>query len=140
MKDLDNSRLAEFGVTTRHSLMDNGERRFRLIGEDGSCYIRTEASGDSGWENSHSHSKLSEICVVQRGWVVYAQLVEGRVEARRYEEGETFLIRPMIAHNAYLAPHTVLHTVKFGDCTDADWIPSPELDALVKHTDPNTLI
>ena len=140
MKDLDNSRLAEFGVRTRHSLMDNGERRFRLIGGDGSCYIRTEASEDSGWENSHSHSKLSEMCVVQQGWVIYAELVDGKVEARRYEEGESFLIRPMIPHNAYLAPHTILHTVKFGDCTDADWIPSPELDALVKGTDPNFYI
>ena len=140
MKELDHSQLPTYGISTKHSMMDNGERRFRLIGADGSCYIRTEASENSGWENSHSHSRLTEICIVQRGWVVYAELVDGRVEAKRYEEGETFRIPPMIPHNAYLSPNGILHTVKFGDCTNADWIPSPELDALLKNTDPNSHI
>ena len=36
--------------------------------------------------------------------------------------------------------HIELHTVKFGDCADPDWIASPELDALVKGTDPETLL
>lgn len=44
----------------------------------------------------------------------------------------------MIPHNTFMAPDTILHTVKFGDCTDPDWIPSPELDALVKNTDPES--
>ena len=140
MRDMMQNEAELYGVSTKHSMMDNGERRFRLIGADGSCYIRTEASEDSGWENSHYHTRLSEVCIVQSGWVVYAELIDGKVQARRYEAGETFVIRPMIPHNACLAPHAVLHTVKFGDCTDPDWIPSPELDALVKNTDPGSLI
>ena len=46
----------------------------------------------------------------------------------------------MIPHNSWMAPHSILHTVKFGDCANADWIASPELDALVKGTDPETLL
>lgn len=140
MRDMDQNEAKLYGVTANHSIMDNGERRFRLAGGDGSCYIRTEAAEDSGWQNSHYHTKLSEICVVQQGWVVYAELIGGRVEAKRYEAGESYLIRPMIPHNSCMGPRAILHTVKFGDCTDADWIPSSELDALVKNTDPNSHI
>ena len=132
MKDLEHSKIGDYGISTKHSIMDNGELRFRLTGADGSCYIRTEASGDSGWENSHYHTRLSEICIVQRGWVVYAELIDGKVEAKRYQEGESYLIRPMVPHNCYLSPNAILHTVKFGDCTNADWIASPELDEMVR--------
>lgn len=138
MKDLDNNSLPQYGVTTRHSLMDNGELRFRLAGADGSCYIRTEASAHSGWQNSHFHTRLSELCIVQQGWVVYAELIDGRVSAQKYTAGESYIIKPMIPHNSWMAPHSILHTVKFGDCTDPDWIASPELDVLVKGTDPES--
>ena len=140
MKDIQNFELAQYGIRTNHSVMDNGERRFRLAGSDGSCYIRTEAADDSGWQNSHWHTRLSEICIVQEGWVVYAELIDGKVVANKYTAGETYLIRPLIHHNTYLASHSILHTVKFGDCSDPDWIASPELDALVKGTDPESLL
>ena len=138
MKEIQDTELEQYGIRTNHSLMDNGERRFRLAGADGSCYIRTEAAGDSGWQNSHWHSRLSEICIVQEGWVVYAELIDGKVVAKKYTAGDYYLISPIIPHNSYLAPHTVLHTVKFGDCANPDWISSPELDALVKGTDPES--
>lgn len=140
MQEISEQELAQYGIRTQHNIMDNGERRFRLAGADGSCYIRTESSGDSGWQNSHYHTRLSEICIVQQGWVVYAELIEGKVVANKYIAGETYLIRPMIPHNSYMAPHSILHTVKFGDCADADWIASPELDALVKGTDPEACL
>ena len=140
MKEIQDTELEQYGIRTNHSLMDNGERRFRLAGADGSCYIRTEAAEDSGWQNSHLHTRLSEICIVQEGWVVYAELIDGKVVANKYTAGETYLIRPMIPHNSWMAPHSILHTVKFGDCSDPDWIASPELDALVKDTNPETLL
>ena len=140
MKNIESTELSRYGIHTNHNIMDNGERRFRLSGADGSCYIRTESAGDSGWQNSHSHTRLSEICVVQEGWVVYAELIDGKVVASKYTAGEIYLIRPMIPHNSWMAPNSILHTVKFGDCSNADWIASPELDALVKGTDPETLL
>ena len=140
MKQIEEFELPQYGIRTNHNIMDNGERRFRLSGADGSCYIRTEAADDSGWQNSHYHTRLSEICIVQEGSVVYAELIDGKVKANRYTAGETYLIRPMIPHNSWMAPHSILHTVKFGDCANADWIASPELDALVKGTDPETLL
>lgn len=140
MKDIKDTELSQYGIRTNHNIMDNGERRFRLSGADGSCYIRTEASDDSGWQNSHYHTRLSEICVVQAGWVVYAELIDDKVVANKYTAGETYFIRPMIPHNSWMAPHSILHTVKFGDCSNPDWIASPELDALVKNTEPETLL
>lgn len=138
MNIINDTDLAQYGIRTSHSIMDNGERRFRLIGGDGSCYIRTESAEDSGWQNSHYHTKLSELCIVQEGWVVYAELIDGKVTAKKYTAGEHFVIRPMIHHNSYMAPNSILHTVKFDDCTNADWLASPELDALVKGTDPES--
>ena len=140
MKEIKDNELNRYGIRTNHNIMDNGERRFRLSGADGSCYIRTEAADDSGWQNSHYHTRLSEICIVQEGWVVYAELIDGKVIANKYTAGETYLIRPMTPHNSWMAPHSILHTVKFGDCTNADWIASPELDALVKGANPETLL
>lgn len=140
MKNIEDAELAQYGIRTLHHIMDNGERRFRLSGADGSCYIRTEAAEDSGWQNSHYHTRLSELCIVQEGWVVYAELIDGKVTAHKYTAGETYLIRPMIPHNSWMAPNSILHTVKFGDCAAPDWIASPELDALVKGTDPESLL
>lgn len=132
MQTIPHEELPRYGITANHNIMDNGERRFRLGGGDGSVYIRTEASSDSGWQNSHYHTRLSELCIVQEGWVFYAELIDGRVEARRYTAGEHFIIRPMIPHNSWMSPHAILHTVKYGDCSNADWIPAPELDRLVR--------
>ena len=132
MKPIPHEDLSKYGVTANHSIMDNGELRFRLAGADGSCYIRTESAPDSGWQNSHLHTRLSELCLVQTGWVDYAELIDGQVVTTRYTAGETYLIRPGIPHNSYMAPDTILHTVKFGDCSDPDWIPCPELDTLLK--------
>lgn len=137
MKEIRDTELPQYGISTKHNIMDNGERRFRLLGADGSCYIRTESAEDSGWQNSHYHTRLSELCLVQQGWVVYAELLDGKVWAKRYAAGEHFIIRPMIPHNSFMGPNSILHTVKFGDCSDPDWIASPELDGLVKGTDPN---
>lgn len=133
MKQIPDSQLAQYGITTNHNIMDNGERRFRLGGADGSVYIRTEATEKSGWQNSHYHTRLSELCIVQEGWVYYAELVDGQVSARRYTAGEHFIIRPMIPHNSYMGPNAILHTVKFGDCSNADWCPAPQLDGLVRE-------
>ena len=140
MRAISDHELSQYGIRTQHNIMDNGERRFRLAGADGSCYIRTESAADSGWQNSHWHTRLSELCIVQEGWVVYAELIDGKVAARKYTAGEHFVIRPILHHNTYMAPHSILHTVKFGDCANADWIASPELDALVKGTDPESLL
>ena len=48
MKEIKDNELNRYGIRTNHNIMDNGERRFRLSGSDGSCYIRTEAAEASG--------------------------------------------------------------------------------------------
>ena len=73
---LNERELAEFGITTNHERMENGEVRFRLTGRDGSSYIRCENTGGPVWENSHSHSALREMVIVQEGCVVFAEYRE----------------------------------------------------------------
>jgi hypothetical protein len=133
IKEIFDHQLEQYGIRLKHNKMDNGELRFRLLGKDGSCYIRTESSSDSGWQNSHYHTKLSELCLVQEGWILYAELVDGRVVFKKYTANDHFIIRPMVPHNSYMAPNSILHTIKFGDCADADWIACEQLDAMLRE-------
>ena len=94
--------------------MDNGEKRFRLIGADGSTYIRTESSLDSGWQNSHYHTTIKELYLVQKGTIIFVELINNKVNIKKYEEGEFFISQPMVPHNIYMFPNTILHTIKFG--------------------------
>ena len=43
------------GISTEHNEMPSGERRFRLTHDDGTAYIRTEATDRGGWQDSHCH-------------------------------------------------------------------------------------
>lgn len=103
------------GITSRHSRMPNGELRFRLLKADGTAYIRTEASLDSGWQRSHYHNQVKETYIVQAGWMGYAQLVDDNPTYHIYKKGESFTTRPWIIHNVYLPSGAVVHTVKHGE-------------------------
>ena len=72
----------ELGVTTRHERMDNGELRFRLCASDGSSYIRTEASDQSGWQNSHLHRYVHELNVIQQGTMLVVEERDGALVPR----------------------------------------------------------
>lgn len=115
--------------------MENGEKRFRLTNLDGSSYIRTEASNIGGWQNSHFHKELTEMYIVQSGWFVYAELLtNGELTLKLFEEGQHFIVNPLVHHNLYMSPFTVTHVVKYGGGNiKVDWFPSTELDRLTKH-------
>ena len=109
---LNERELAEFGITTNHERMENGEVRFRLTGRDGSSYIRCENTGGPVWENSHSHSALREMVIVQEGRVVFAEYREGTARLRELPPGGWAVTVPGVPHNECLARGTVVHTVK----------------------------
>jgi hypothetical protein len=127
--------------------MDNGERRFRLMAPDGSGYIRVVMPQGitGGWQNAHYHggrmlaesepallAGVTELCIVQSGQVAYAEQTPlGERVLRLYGPGEHWVMRPGVAHNVFMFPGAVTHTVKYG--TDvpnpekgADWYPAPE--------------
>ncbi len=129
---INDSDLKNYGISTNHEIMDNGQKRFRLLSSDGSSYIRCESPGVSVWENSHSHSTLQEMIIVQKGCVVFAEYINGKVIFKKLVTGDFSTTIPGIPHNACLSPNTVVHTIKFGDCSQPDWIPSVELDLATK--------
>ncbi len=129
------------GVTAAHERMDNGELRFRLQAEDGSKYCRTQAVGNSGWQNSHLHRTISEMNIVQSGAVLVLTGTEDDYTLRLCRAGDWFLSSPHIPHNCYLYSGAVLHTVKFGaSIADGDWISYPPLDALCRTLDPEAIL
>lgn len=134
-KRLSDIEADELGIKTLHHLMDNGERRFRLTASDGTSYIRTEASNEGGWQNSHFHKEMTEFYVVQNGWLVYAELsAEGKLSLRRMKQGDSIMVTPSVHHNIYMSPYTVTHVLKYGDqVTQTDWFPSVQLDQLTRH-------
>lgn len=131
MKEISNHELSNYGIDTKHHIMDNGELRFRLKGSDGSAYIRTEASADSGWQNSHYHTSIKELYLVQSGWILFAELFDDKIVIKKYMAEQFCITQPGVPHNVYLAPNTIMHTIKFGDCSQVDWQKSEKLDFML---------
>jgi hypothetical protein len=106
----------EFGITCPHELMENGELRFRLFGQDGNGYVRTVASSSGGWQNGHSHTAFRELYLVETEWMALAIATrESNVaEISIYEAGETFVTPMGLVHNVYLPANATIHTIKFG--------------------------
>ena len=106
----------EFGITCPHELMENGELRFRLLGQDGNGYIRTVASSSGGWQNGHSDTAFRELYLVETGWMAMAiaSRESNIAEISIYEAGETFVTPMGLVHNVCLPAHAVIHTINSG--------------------------
>ena len=130
------------GIEVNFELMNNGEKRYRLVSSDGSSYCRTVAAEYGAWQNSHYHKILSEFYVVQSGWIVYAEISpNGEPVLRRFNEGESVTVNPLVHHNIYMSSNTVTHTIKYGDgSSDIDWFPSIQLDNFTKSISENELL
>jgi hypothetical protein len=129
---------ANHAIFTSHEGMDNGERRFRLLHADGTGYIRTEATAESGWQNSHVHAMALETYVVQSGWMALAELIDRRMVVRIVHAGEIVTTRPGITHNVYLSDGAIIHTVKHGTAIGPDreaGIDGPAFDLRTKALD-----
>jgi len=124
----------DFGIFTKHSIMPNGELRFRLMGADGNGYIRTMASREGAWQKSHSHSHFSELYIVESGWMAIAVPDENKTPKwKLYYPGQTYRTELGQPHNVYLSAGAVLHTVKFGVVnSQSDWRPDLDFDAKTK--------
>lgn len=126
MRDISCEEAAErHGLTTHHQEMDNGEYRFRLRKSDGTVYIRTE-SGSGGWQQSHYHENVRETYIVQRGWIAFAERIQGERKISIYRAGQQFTTEPHIIHNLYMPANAVIHTVKHGDAAGEDRIHDTE--------------
>lgn len=137
MQRISEDEALTFGIEAKHDLMDNGERRFRLIcSADGSSYCRTSASEQGGWQNSHYHKSVSELYVVQSGWMAYAEKTDAGLRVAVLKEGESITFKPFEQHNIYLSPLSVIHTIKYGEAMEKDWFASLELDRLTLQLDP----
>jgi mannose-6-phosphate isomerase-like protein (cupin superfamily) len=109
-------------VAKHHRMVENGEFRYRLLKEDeGTAYIRTEASEAGGWQNSHHHNSCTETYIVQSGWMAAAEMRDGQVALMRFGPGQIYSTEPGIVHNVYLPAHAVIHTVKHGPAAKGDW-------------------
>ncbi|WP_368659613.1 hypothetical protein AB3Z07_27985 (plasmid) [Metabacillus halosaccharovorans] len=130
------------GVDVNFELMNNGEKRYRLISPDGSSYCRTVGSKQGAWQNSHYHKSVSEFYVVQSGWIVYAQnSLNGELDLRLLSEGESVIVKPLVHHNIFMSSNSVTHTIKYGGgYSEPDWFPSIELDKYTKKLSENDLL
>ena len=133
MGNVSTNLASDLGISTNHSRMDNGELRYRLVAKDGSSYIRTEASADGGWQNSHYHKSLHETYIVQDKWLAFAELDGHDVRLWIMRPGDIYTTSVGVSHNVYLPPHAVLHTVKHGGTGEgSDWFGDVALDSLTK--------
>ena len=123
----------EYGVSTSHSRMDNGELRYRITSADGSAYVRVEATADSGWQNSHYHNTVLETYIIQKGWAAFAEIDDGKFQYKIMQPGDVHTTRPGISHNVYLPAYAVIHVVKHGETAEQnDWHSDELLDIKTK--------
>lgn len=134
MKELTQENIKEFGIRNYHTLMDNGEKRFRLISDkDNTSYIRTEASSNGGIQKSHYHTKLKEMYIVQKGTIDIYEYQNNTLNKITLKEKEYYLINENIPHNVYMHKNAITHTVKFGSSSNEDWYSYEELDEIIKN-------
>ena len=119
-------------MTDTFEAMPNGERRFRFMDKDNSGYIRTEAAISGGWQKPHLHDSVTELYVVQKGWILLAAEERNRVLIKKYNEGDHFVVHAKVPHAVYLSKNAVTHTVKYGDCPERDWHGYDSLDCARK--------
>lgn len=134
MEDISIEEAEKYGIKSKHSILDSGERRFRQIClKDNSAYIRAEGKKIGYWQRSHYHKCAREIYIIQKGAVIVAEYVNKKVKIKKYKEGDVFIIEPGIPHNIYMYPNTVSHTVKFGESDEYDWERFELLDNKIKE-------
>lgn len=134
MKDITAEDAEKFGIENKHSILENGEKRFRqYCSKDNTAYIRAEGQEKGYWQNSHFHKSIKEIYIVQKGKVLLAQYINNKMKIKKFDECGIFIVEPNIPHNIYMYPHTVLHTVKYGEVKEYDWVPFELLDEKIKE-------
>lgn len=122
-------------IHARHSRLDTGELRFRLMcGRDGNGYVRTEAAA-SGWQRSHFHKRTLETYIVERGWMMLA-VAPSRASGKPHLQylGPRSLVTTSLhkVHNVYLPKGAVVHTVKHGGrIAEDDWHAAPAFDEIL---------
>lgn len=127
--------LNEYGIIANHEKMENGELRFRLVGNDGNGYIRTVMGIEGAWQNSHYHKQIAETYIVESGWIAMAsdQHPSGFMLVR-LGPGDSYTTTPLERHNVFMSAGTVIHTVKHRSVVgEADWHAAPEFDSKCKH-------
>ena len=122
------------GMKNKHTIMSTGEKRYRQICmKDKTAYIRAEGGNKGYWQKSHYHKYANEIYIVQKGGILLAQYIDGKVHINKVNEDETFIVFPNIPHNVYMYPNTITHTVKYGDGEEYDWEAFEKLDDMIKE-------
>lgn len=134
MKDISLENANDFGIENKHSIMENGEKRFRLLCKsDKTAYIRAEGGNTGYWQKSHYHKTIKELYIIQKGSILVAEYINDKLEIKKINENEFFSLEPNIPHNIYMYPNTITHTVKYGKIDDYDWIPCGKLDKILKN-------
>ena len=67
--------------------------------------------------------------------MLFVELKNDKTHLTKYSEGELCVVQPMIPHNVYMFPNTITHTIKFGNCLNADWNECKELDEIITKID-----
>ena len=76
--------------------------------------------------------RARQLVLVQHGAVVFVELRGKETKFTLLQEGDWAVTTPQVPHTECVGGNAVVHTIKFGDCSNSDWIPSLELDAKTK--------
>lgn len=123
----------EFDLKINVQVMDNKEKRTRIICDDNTVFGRTEQSETSSWQNAHYHNNLLEMYIVQKGYIVLALKKDEEIMYKKLTENQYYNVETMTSHNVYMPSGSVMHTIKYGNVKEEDWNYDEELDKITKN-------
>jgi gamma-glutamyltranspeptidase len=135
------------GLAIKFKEMKNGETRYSVMLPHGGAWTLTIAGETGAWQDAHFHRGLCELYQVVQGTMVVALSTEDYLvhEPPCYKmvlcTREAPITLGRQAHNVYLWPGTVIHTIQYGDPVGNpdragnDWWPTPALDEWSKRFD-----
>jgi mannose-6-phosphate isomerase-like protein (cupin superfamily) len=82
----------------------------RLMARDTSALFDPKARGGQ-WQDAHYHESVQETYIVQRGWIGFADQVDGRLRVRVLQAGDIVTTQPYVRHNVFMSAGAVIHTV-----------------------------
>ena len=135
-------------LSVSYQKMENGEKRIRFTGNGTSnpfshIAVVMDRYVKAAWQNAHYHLVTVETWIVEKGCQIIIEQTSDGYKIIVMRKGDVYTSTIGIAHNCYVFPDTITHTIKttVGNSTfDNDWKKAEKLDEYSKSINMENII
>ena len=135
-------------MSVSYQKMKNGEKRIRFTANGinnpfSHIVVIMDKGIKAAWQNAHYHLVTVETWIVEKGCQIIIEQNNDEYKIVVMKRGDTYTSSIGIAHNCYVFPDTITHTVKttIGKSSfDNDWKEAKELDEYTKNINMENII